>query len=178
MGGVRGECQEYRVSTIHLICGLPCSGKTTYASQLHGRGGSVLFSLDRWLITLFDKYSISAVGHDEHKRRVLACRELIWEAAAELSRQSIDVILDDGYFLRDDRVRCITQAKTVGAAARTHFLEAPAAVIRTRLARRNGDLPRFNFYIDPSSLHLFLDQFERPTSEEGAHLTVVNTTAW
>ena len=34
----------------------------------------VLFSLDRWLITAFERYSIADVGYPEHVRRVLACR--------------------------------------------------------------------------------------------------------
>ena len=67
------------MATTHLISGLPCSGKTTYAVGLRAELNSVLFSLDRWLITVFGKYTIAEVGPEEHLRRVLACRELIWE---------------------------------------------------------------------------------------------------
>ena len=41
--------------TVHLICGLPCSGKTTYARGLRNLD-SVVFSIDRWLITAFGRY--------------------------------------------------------------------------------------------------------------------------
>ena len=64
------------MATAHLISGLPCSGKTTYAVGLRADANCVLFTLDRWLITVFGKFSIDAVGHEEHVRRVLACREL------------------------------------------------------------------------------------------------------
>jgi len=37
------------MSTAHLISGLPCSGKTSYAVALKADANSVLFSLDRWL---------------------------------------------------------------------------------------------------------------------------------
>jgi predicted kinase len=63
--------------TLHLISGLPCSGKTTYAVGLTADADCVLFALDRWLISTFGRYSISSVGHEGHTRRVLACRELI-----------------------------------------------------------------------------------------------------
>ncbi len=60
--------------TLHLISGLPASGKTTYAAELRKKVNGVLFNLDRWLITLFGRYSLPDVGQDEHTRRVLACR--------------------------------------------------------------------------------------------------------
>ncbi len=60
------------MSTAHMICGLPCAGKTTYALGLQADLNSVLLSLDRWLITAHGRYSLATVGHEEHTRRVLA----------------------------------------------------------------------------------------------------------
>jgi predicted kinase len=156
--------------TLHLICGLPCSGKTTYAAALHAASNSVVFSLDRWLITLFGRYDLAAVGHEEHTRRVLACRDLIWQPASELLRRSADVILDDGFFLRDHRLRHIALAASVGAGAKIHHLDTPAALISTRLRARNAALPPFNFRIDPESLIGFTGLFEPPSIEEGAEV--------
>ena len=47
------------MATTHLISGLPCSGKTTYAAGLRADLNGVLFSLDRWLITAFGQYAIA-----------------------------------------------------------------------------------------------------------------------
>ena len=160
--------------TAHLIAGLPCSGKTTYAVGLRADAGCVLISLDRWLITLFEKYSIESVGHEEHTRRVLACRELIWDVASEFLRRSVDVILDDGFFLRDNRVRYVELAHALGASAKIHFMDTPIGVIRTRLAKRNADLPQYNFRIEPEMLAGFLSLFEVPTDHEGAQVVVVH----
>src|SRR5436309_15291967 len=71
------------MATAHLISGLPCSGKTTYSMALSADADRVCFSLDCWLITSFGPYSIDSVGHDEHVRRVLVCRQLIWEVVSE-----------------------------------------------------------------------------------------------
>jgi len=158
--------------TAHLICGLPCSGKTTYARGLHADQESVLFSLDRWLITAFGRYTLSDVGQDEHVRRVLACRELIWGQCVELLRRSVDVILDDGFFLRENRIQCIEAARAAGAQSTIHLVETPVSVIRSRLASRNAALPRHNFAIDPATLLTFVGLFERPASDEGATLVV------
>ena len=165
------------MATLHLISGLPCSGKTTYAVGLRADANAVLFSLDRWLITTFGRYDIAAVGHEEHTRRVLACRELIWNAASELLPRSIDVILDDGFFLRYHRVRHINLAAALGAIARIHHIDTPVDIIRSRLDARNAALPPFNFYIDPATLVGFSALFEAPSSDEGAGVVVVRDPA-
>lgn len=165
------------MATVHLISGLPCAGKSTYASALSQRTDCVVFTLDRWLISLFGQYSISAIGHAEHTRRVLACRALIWESAAEFLRRSVDVVLDDGVFLRENRVRYVHLARNVNASAKIHFLNTPEKVVRARLAHRNAHLPTFNFYIDPESLEAFIGLFETPSADEGADIVIVDADA-
>ena len=159
--------------TLHLISGLPCSGKTTYASALRTDTNAVLFSLDRWLITAYGKYAIAAVGHEEHTRRVLACRELIWLAASDSLRRCVDVILDDGFFLRVNRAQYIERGKAIGAQVKMHFIDTPLDCVRPRLEARNRRLPFYNFHIDPQTLTAFAALFEVPSPEEGAELIVV-----
>jgi predicted kinase len=104
---------------------------------------------------------------------VLACRELIWEAASEFLRRSVDVILDDGFFLRDNRVRYVQLSSAAGAKAKVHFIDTPVGVVRARLESRNAKLPRYNFQIDPETLQGFLGLFEVPSDHEGAEVVVV-----
>lgn len=160
--------------TLHLISGLPASGKTTYATELRANVDGVLFCLDRWLITAFGRYSLPDVGLDEHTRRVLACRDLIWESAAELLKRSVDVILDDGFFYREHRMRHVALAADIGANTITHFVDTPLDQVRSRLERRNADLPRYNFRIDPATLEGFLSMVERPSPDEGAQIVIVD----
>ncbi len=159
--------------TAHLVSGLPCSGKTTYANGLRADLNCVAFSLDRWLITAFGQYAIAAVGHEEHVRRVLASRELIWDAASEFLRRGVDIILDDGFFLRENRIRVIDESRRAGAGAKIHFIDTPLWVLRTRLEARNARLPRFNFWIGRDTLEAFTAIFEVPTEDEGAELVVI-----
>ena len=163
--------------TVHLISGLPCSGKTTYALDLAADLDSVLFPLDRYLITAHGRYSLTTVGHEEHTRRVLACRDLIWDAAAEFLRRSVDVILDDGFFLREHRARHVALARACGAAAKIHSMDTSARVIHARLHERNTRLPPHNFEIDPETLTGFLGLFEPPAENEGAEVVVVRDLA-
>jgi predicted kinase len=110
--------------TAHLISGLPSAGKSTYAQQLQLRTGAVVFTLDRFLITMFGRYAVPDVGGEEHVRRVLACREVIWMSAEKLLVNGSDVILDDGYFLREHRRKVVDAAVALGAAAKIHTLSA------------------------------------------------------
>jgi len=168
-----GDVGQHNVATTHLISGLPCSGKTTYASAVRADIDSALFSLDRWLITSFGRYSIADIGHEEHVRRVLACRALTWEAASELLRRGVDVILDDGFFLRENRVRVVELSRGLGATAKIHFLDTPLSVLRTRLEARNAKLPPYNFRVGADMLQAFAGLFEVPSDDEGAGLVIV-----
>ena len=161
------------MATLHLMSGLPCSGKTTYARALSVDLNCVLFTLDRWLITAFEKYRIADVGHPEHVRRVLACRELIWDSASELLTRGVDVILDDGFFFRENRMQVVAEARALGASAKIHYLKVPLPELQVRLASRNASLPQFNFLIDPQTLDAFIDMFEVPSADEGGEVVVI-----
>jgi predicted kinase len=165
----------HQPATLHLVSGLPGSGKTTYAECLRAATGAVLFSLDRWLITAYGQYSLAQVGQEEHTRRVLACRALIWEAAAELLRRATDVILDDGFFLREHRRGYVAMAAALGAATTIHHVHAPLDVVLRRLERRNLHLPPHNFYIDPDVLTGFLGLYEVPSADEGTAIVPADT---
>lgn len=150
------------MSTVHLITGLPCAGKTTYSESLKAETAGVHLSLDYWLITSFGQYSIDEVGHEKHLDRVMACRKLIWDVATELLNRDIDVILDDGFFLRETRVQYSEFAISLGVGSRTHFLDTPKHIIRSRVSERNLAL-----------LDWFFETFEKPSATEGPELVVM-----
>jgi predicted kinase len=154
------------MATVHLISGLPCSGKTTYSSKLREEVDGVLITLDRWLITTHGKYRIVEIGQDEHVRRVVACRCLIWSMASEFLSRGTDVVLDDGFFLRGDRLKYLAMAREVGAQSWIHALSAPLGELRARIEERNANLPTFNFWIDPELLDSFVEQYEVPRDDE------------
>jgi predicted kinase len=170
-----------RMPTAHLISGLPCSGKTTYARRLRETTNGVLFSLDYWLITLHGRYSLDTVGHEEHVRRVVACRQLISDLAAEFLRHGLDVILDDGFFLREHRLKQIAAFQSGNAdhgagdiRVRTHIVRVPLPVLRARLGNRNDNLPEHNFSVTPEMLERFLTMYEEPMADEVAQLVSVD----
>ncbi|MEE8397894.1 MAG: ATP-binding protein [Desulfobacterales bacterium] len=163
------------MATLHLICGLPSAGKTTYSASLADTTTGVHFALDHWLITAFGPYAIDVVGNDEHVRRVIACRKLIWSVAEELLPRNIDVILDDGFFLRAHRLHYAALAEKIDSDVTVHFVNTSADIIEARLKKRNQALPQDNFKIGPSLLLEYSRWFEAPSTDEGLRIVETNS---
>ena len=83
------------------------------------------------------------------------------------------MILDDGFFLRENRIRCVERSHGVGAGAKIHFIDTPLSLLRERLEERNAMLPPYNFWLGPDLLQVFASLFETPARDEGADLVVV-----
>ncbi|HTI36447.1 MAG TPA: ATP-binding protein [Vicinamibacterales bacterium] len=170
------DAGTFAMAVVHLISGLPGAGKSTYAQQLQLRTRAVVFTLDRFLITMFGRYEVPDVGGEEHVRRVLACREVIWMSAEKLLAHGSDVILDDGYFLRGHRRKVVDAATALGASAKIHFIDTPLDEIRRRLADRNRSLPVYNFAIEAETLEGCVRLFETPSDADAAEVVVVQNT--
>lgn len=163
------------MKTVHLICGLPCAGKTTFAKQLVAERRALYLGLDEALIALHGSYSLAEVGSEEHVRRVIACRRSLWNIAEHALQIDQEVILDDGFFFRQTRERYATLCAGAGAQSVLYFLDAPYDLLLARLQERNRHLPHTNFEIAAVQLEQFLRIFEPPTAAEGNELRVVHT---
>ena len=162
------------MATVHLISGLPSAGKTTYSIALKAATDGVHLRLDHWLVTAYGEYAIDAIGHQEHVRRVGACRALIWGVAQQFLRRQVDVILDDGFFLHAHRLRYAQLAAAMDADCTIHFLNTPRAIIEARLEERNRNLPPDSFIITPARLEQFYAMFEPPSPVDGLRIIEID----
>jgi predicted kinase len=85
------------MATIILLCGLPGSGKTTLATQLARDRPALRLGEDDWMVQLF----ASADGHGDAERE--AIKQVQWEIATQVARFGVDVVLDWGYWSRQER---------------------------------------------------------------------------
>ena len=161
------------MATAHLISGLPCSGKSTYAKLLKLQTGAVLFRLDHWLNTLYENYSLDEVSSQKHIKRVLATRDLIWFSSSELLSRGVDVILDDGFFSEEQRSKYISLTEDLGADALVHYINTPIETIESRLTDRNNNLPENTFYISTEKLRFFEEAYEIPNQNDKKRVRVV-----
>ena len=72
------------MTTLHLMVGLPCSGKTTAARQLEAQYSALRLTTDEWHIRLFgdDFADVDDPGHKRHNSRHQVLESLLWDVAA------------------------------------------------------------------------------------------------
>ena len=114
-----------------LICGLPGSGKTTFAKQLAPQVPAVRLCPDEW------KHDLGIDYYDEQGRVRLENR--LWRLAQELLTLGQSVILENGFWARGERDGLRLGARELGVAVELHYLEAPVEELWRRLQLRNDE---------------------------------------
>jgi predicted kinase len=149
-------------ATLHLLCGLPGSGKTTRAKELEAAGQGVLLNADEWVSQLYPD-AAEAAARDDRKGLV---EQVQWELVERLLTNGISVILDWGVWGRAERDHYRERARDLGASVETVFVDAPIETLHQRVARRNLNLPPGTFSISVEELDEWAALFEPPTEDE------------
>lgn len=150
------------MSTLHLMVGLPCSGKTTLARQLEQEYSALRLTTDDWHTRLFGQDA----HEEEHDARHELIEALLWDVAARGLALGVDVILDFGCWVRCERDDFRSRAQRLGAEFKIHYTHASEEVLLERLAERNTQLPDGVFQIPETSLRKWFLIFEPPSQEE------------
>src|SRR5438477_9832749 len=106
---------------LYLIVGLPGAGKTTKARQLEVEASALRFTPDEWMHSLFGR-------NDQATRDALEGR-LIWIALRVLQLQT-NVILDFGFWSKDERSSLRWIAKQIGAQSQVIYLPVDLEMLR------------------------------------------------
>jgi predicted kinase len=144
--------------TLHLICGLPASGKTTLAARLEHEERALRLTPDVWMARLVGD------GFDDAKRAEVEA--LQWAIAARALALGLNVVLENGFWSRKERDMFRAEAAALGARTKVHFLDVPKAELVRRLAARNAALPPDTFHVDPALLDEWTGLFEPPEPDE------------
>ena len=157
------------MATLHLMVGLPCSGKTTLARQLETKYSALRLTTDEWHIRLFgNDYGDNMTESDEaeHDSRHDSVESIMWDVAARVLVLGVDVILDFGCWVRSQRDEFRSRAGNLGADFRIHFADAREEVLFERLKARNDMRTGGTFFIPEAKLKEWIQIFEPPSSEE------------
>jgi predicted kinase len=145
-------------ATLHLICGLPCSGKTTAARALEAEQPALRLTPDEWIQQLYGA-RVSGAALDGARDPV---ERVLWQLAERVLLLGVDVILDFGFWSRAEREEFRRRAAGLGARSELHFMDVPEEELLRRLEARNSDLPSGAFRIDRAQLLTWLTLFEPP----------------
>lgn len=154
------------MATLHLIVGLPCAGKTTYAKRLELELSALRLTPDEWHARLFGQDFGLDFEDPEHDARHELIEAIMWSVAARVLQLGTSVILDFGFWGRSEREDYRTRAASVGVDSRVHFLDVPEAELLARLEARNANLPAGAFAISASKLLEWTKLFQAPSEDE------------
>ncbi len=150
------------MATLHLMVGLPCSGKTTLARELEHKCSALRLTADEWQLRLFGQDA----EHPEHNTRHSLIEALLWEIASRALVLGTNVILDYGFWAREEREDYRSRARQLGACSEVHFLDVPPEELLRRLAQRNAQRSPTAFYIPEEMMQPWLAFFQKPTPDE------------
>lgn len=151
------------MATLHLMVGLPCSGKTTLARRLEQERSALRLTADEWQLRLFGQDA----EEPEHNARHSRIEVLLWDLASRALQLGTNVILDFGFWAREEREDFRARAKQLGASSEVHFLDVPDEELLRRLADRNSLLSEeTSFKIPVEMMKPWIAFFQRPTPDE------------
>jgi predicted kinase len=144
------------------MVGLPCSGKTTLAKKLEQERAALRLTPDEWQLGLFGQDA----QEPEHDARHSFIETMLWQIASRALELGTNVILDFGFWAREEREEYRRRAHRLGAGSEVHFLDVPEEELLRRLAVRNAHPSQESFHIAEASMKLWIAFFQKPTPEE------------
>ncbi len=150
------------VTTLHLMIGLPCSGKTTLAKRLESELGALRLTPDEWHREMFGQDATDPKHNERHAK----IEALQWTVAASVLHLGLDVILDFGLWQRSERDDFRARAAGLGATTVIHYLAVAHDELFARLEARNRQQSGEVTQIPPSMLKEWIPCFQAPDSAE------------
>ncbi len=147
-----------------LICGMICSGKTTYANKVARRQKAVLLSCDELSLSLFD----NNLG-EHHDEVISKIKQYLLKKAVELNTTLTNVVLDWGFWSRDEREETRQFFNKNGITTQLHYIDISKSALKKNIEIRNEEVNKGNsnnYYIDDNLFAKASSSFEVPTSDE------------
>lgn len=155
---------KMKKATLHLMVGLPCSGKTTTAKQLEKDLNLVRLTPDEWQLQLFgDDFISDEYNHNIRHKKI---EDIMWNLAKKLLINGVDVILDYGFWAKEERMYFFNKSKELNISFEVHYMDIPLEELLIRLDQRNKDTNYPAFYITKEHMIEWNKIFEPVTDEE------------
>jgi len=150
-------------SHVVLTCGVAGSGKTTYAKSLE-RLGYERLSIDE---QLWREHGLDGASFppDEYERMKSDAEATLLDRLIVLIGEGRPVVLEYSFWSRERRDRYKAIIESRGATWELVYLKASPAVLRERVAARNGSGGANSVTVSDDLLDRYLEGFEEPVGE-------------
>jgi len=160
--------QENNKPLAHIIIGFIGSGKTTFARKLEKETGAIRFTKDEWMVRLFG----NTPPKDKFEEYDNKMASLATDMALKCLKAGISVIIDEGFWVKEQRDEIREKVKNVGAIPKIYYLEVPFEIMKARTLKRSENPPVDSFNIDEESFNQYWKFFQPPDKDE--EFTLVN----
>lgn len=146
----------------HIIIGFIGSGKTTFARKLEHETGAIRFTKDEWMVRLFG----NTPPKDKFEEYDNKMASLATDMALKCLKAGIDVIIDEGFWVKEHRDEIREKVIGVGAIPKLYYLEVPFEIMKTRTLNRSENPPVDSYYIDEEAFDQYWLRFRPPGKDE------------
>jgi predicted kinase len=153
---------DKRKPIVYLICGFIGAGKTTFAKKLEEKTGAVRITKDEWSIRFIGN-DPTIDGYEEWDQKIC---ELSRDVAFQLAEKGIDVIIDEGFWEKEQRDEMRRRTGTIGAQVVMYYVETPIETIRERVVERNNTLTKDSFKMSREMVDTYLMYWQPPGEDE------------
>jgi predicted kinase len=102
----------------------------------------------------------------DHDRKHSTVESIMWEMAERVLLLGIDVILDFGFWAKEERDDFRNRAKNLGVNFKIHYMNTPIEELYKRLDIRNKQLSDGVFTIPKEKMDEYIKIFQPPQPEE------------
>lgn len=122
---------------------------------------------DEWLIRLIGN-DPTIDGYEDYDSKISG---LSRDVAFQLVEKGIDVIIDEGFWEKEQRALLRRRIEEIGAEEVLYYLDTPIETIRERVARRNVNPTKDSFKISGDLFDGYLKYWQPPGEDEEYVLT-------
>lgn len=149
--------------TMILVCGLPGSGKTTFAKRIEAERNAIRMCPDDWIEAVL----ADPDDREEKSRLRDAVENLQWELGKTYLVKGFTVILENGFWSREERDQYAMEALEIGARIELYAMDSSDLdKIWRRIEQRNLTLTSKTWVMHREDHEPHWIGFEDPTMEE------------
>ncbi|MHB8635770.1 MAG: AAA family ATPase [Fimbriimonadaceae bacterium] len=161
--------------TLILVCGLPGSGKTTFAKNLALHRRAIRLSPDEWIEAILADRTDTA----ERDRLRDPVENLQWELAQGYLNMGFTVILENGFWAEEERSLYAVGAIELGARIELVYMEAPNLdKLWERVLARNAAIAPAVFVMTAAEFWDACAIFEAPQPDEMSYYDECAVITW